>query len=459
MNDQAFDEFLAGTANERTYRQCEQLLANPETMVNYHSTVEHDSLLSALQIVSESSADQKELDALVEKVELLVPRHSITADELNRFLDPSENPDEIGKIGRFRIIEFIASGGMGLVFRAIDPELDREVCIKLLSPNLEFNAESKTRFERESREVSRMRSERIVTVLEVGQQRGLPFFVMPMLEGMSLRTMLDQCNRMSPQRALRLTRQIAEGLKYAHDRNVLHRDIKPDNLWLTNNADVILLDFGLARSTDNATPITRSGTVIGTPSYMSPEQVTGKPLDQRSDLFAVGVVLIEMLTSESPFKRANLFSTLISVAGDEIDIEQLDPNREIPDGLRNLVRRLLKKDPADRIESAGELIKCLDQITASPQMDLGVGEGRRGRGDRGWGRLVAAGMLGVTIGVLLSLGALAIWNANDKGTLVVSTDDPNVEIKVAGEKVSIHDPMTDRNFEIRIGEIPLPSGV
>ncbi len=192
MNEPDFDEFLLGAADDQQHRVCEEWLSNSETIVSVQSTVGDDSLISALRMAGDSVSDIQEIDLLVEQVEKLVPRHSITADEMNRFLDPPQFPDELGKIGRFRIIEFLASGGMGLVFRAVDPDLDREVCVKLLSPSLEFNAEAKSRFERESREASRMGSERIVTVLEVGRQRGLPFFVMPMLEGMSLRSMLDK---------------------------------------------------------------------------------------------------------------------------------------------------------------------------------------------------------------------------------------------------------------------------
>ncbi len=247
-------------------------------------------------------------------------------------------------------------------------------------------------------------------------------------------------------------------MQYAHDRQLLHRDIKPDNLWLTTTGDVVILDFGLARSTnderENEAPITRQGTVIGTPSYMSPEQVTGKELDQRSDLFSVGVVLVEMLTGESPFKKANLFSTMVSVAGDEIQLEQLELMREVPVGLRELAQRLLQKDPRNRIESAAKLIQSLDQVEASPNLSLAGTSTSRSNGGS-WKKYLAAGLAGM----LLSAVALAAWLANDRGTLVVSTSDPDVEVKIAGQQVSIHDPVSDRSYQVRIGETPLPSGV
>jgi serine/threonine-protein kinase len=275
---------------------------------------------------------------------------------------------------------------------------------------------------------------------------------MPMLEGVSLRTLLTREQRIAPDRAIQIARQIAEGLDYAHHREILHRDIKPDNLWITPTGDIKLLDFGLARTSDDMAPITKAGTVLGTPSYMSPEQVTGKPLDGRSDLFSVGVVLVEMLTGQSPFQKTNLFSTLMSVAGEEISIDELDPKGEIPQGLREVVRRLLKKNTNERIGSAGELVGLLDQVQMSPQTPLTLRA--KASGSRWW-KTIAATLVGFAI----CLGGMAIWNATDKGTLVVQTDDPTVEVKIANERVTIHDPVTDRNYEIRIGETPLPSGV
>ena len=454
MNEPDFEAFLQGCAEDQQHRVCEELLANPDTIVNTDGTVGDDSLLLALRMAGSSTPNDQELESLVERVENLVPRYSVSMDELSRFLDPAENPAELGKIGRFRIIEILASGGMGLVFRSVDSNLDREVCIKLLNPRLEFDAEAISRFERETREVARMNSERIVTVLEVGRQRGLPYFVMPMLEGMSLRSMLDAHGSVPSDRAIEITRQLAEGLQYVHDRKLLHRDIKPDNLWLTKTGDVVLLDFGLTRSTNESTesdaPITCQGTVIGTPSYMSPEQVTGKELDQRSDLFSVGVVLVEMLSGESPFKKTNLFSTMMSVAGDEVEMDQFEEMREIPVGLRELTQRLLHKNPCDRVDSAATLIQLLDEVESSPNSSPLARTDRRS-----WKLAIVAFLFGV----LFSAMALATWFATDKGTLVVSTSDPSVEVKIAGEKVRIHDPISGRDYQIKIGETPLPSGV
>jgi|GEM_PF-5444535 len=452
MKHDAIDKFLMGTADEHEQRRCEEMLADPETVIECRATVGDDSLLSALRSEGGPAVNSDQIQQLAQKIEQLVPRHAVGTDELQRLLDPPVQAGDVGQIGRYRITEFLAAGGMGLVFRGIDPDLDRPVCIKLLNPGPGAGPEAKSRFDREVRAAARMTCERIMPVLEVGMQRELPFFVMPMLEGMSLRTLLSREQRLAPERAIQITRQIAEGLEYAHQRDVLHRDIKPDNLWVTSTGDIKLLDFGLARTTDDAAPITKAGTVLGTPSYMSPEQVTGKPLDGRSDLFSVGAVLVEMLTGQSPFQKSNLFSTLMSVAGEEIQIGQLDPDGGIPAGLRDLVQRLLKKNPDERTGSARELIESLDRVGMNPHQSLAQ-SGSTG-GFRWW-KTVAA----VLFGFAACLGGLAVWNATDRGTLVVQTRDPDVEIKIANERVSIHDPVTGRNHEIRIGETPLPSGV
>ncbi|MEM7457013.1 MAG: WD40 repeat domain-containing serine/threonine-protein kinase, partial [Planctomycetota bacterium] len=451
MNAPSFDEFLKGTADEASQKRCEDLLANPDTVVQCAETVGDDSLLSALRTGSnECSINHEELEQLTQKIEGMVPRHSLSADELSRVLNPCDNVEAMGTIGRFEVVEFIASGGMGLVFRAVDRGLDREVCIKLLSPNHEFNAEAKNRFEREAREMAKMSCERIVTVLEVGEQKGLPYFVMPFQEGMTLRKLLDRETRLESDRAIRFARQIAAGLEYAHDRGLLHRDIKPDNLWVTPEDDIKLLDFGLAKTNSNEAPITRSGTVIGTPSYMSPEQVTGKHLDQRSDLFSTGVVLVEMLTGRSPFQRANLFSTLMSVAGEPLPIKELDPENRILEPIRPVVSRLLQKSPEDRLESASDLLEALECPESVLQTEL-----TSAKTGNGIFRLVAAALAGF----VLCAAAMAAWAMTDKGTLVVSTDDPDVKVQIESETVSISDPVSGRTYSIGIGETPLPSGL
>lgn len=450
-------DFLRGAGSEQAQKLCEQFLSTSDaqandTVANLVETVGDDSLLAALKFEHAADVEQPQISILAERIEAIVPRHVITAAELSRLLDPSELPDSLGRIGRLEVIEFLASGGMGLVFRAADPDLDRDICVKLLSPSHEFHPEAKSRFDRESREMAKMNCERIVTVLEVGRQKDLPYFVMPLLPGSSLRTLLDRRGTLPAEQAVTIVCQVAEGLDYAHARGLLHRDIKPDNLWILPGGDIKILDFGLAHIDGDAAPITHSGTVIGTPSYMSPEQVNGKPLDQRSDLFSVGVVLTEMLTGKSPFQKANLFSTLMSVASETLPIEELDPDSKISAPLRPVVLGLLEKDPDNRTASAADLIEQLDVVqSGSTFLEKRVAVSS-GNSTFKW-------IVAVAVGFAACLAALAMWNMTDKGTLVVSTDDPNVEVRIAKEQVTVIDPLTQKRHVIKIGDTPLPSGV
>lgn len=474
----SLENYLGGTADAVQQKQSEELLASPETVVDCESTAANDALLVALRDGPDHSLDEGRIGQLAGKIEQLVGRPALSTDELRRLLDPANDPQALGRIGRYLVTELLASGGMGLVFRARDPDLDREVCIKLLHPAHAVGGEAVSRFEREARAAARLNCDRIMPVLEVGRHGGLPakpngkpdsgegagsasarmpgvglpYLVMPLMEGSSLRALMTRDGKFAPDRAARLARQIAEGLDYAHQRGILHRDIKPENLWVTSGGDIRLLDFGLARSADETTPVTRAGTVLGTPSYMSPEQVTGKPVDGRSDLFSLGVVLLEMLTGKSPFRRDSLFSTLMSVAGDEVRLDELDPGRTIPPELRAIQTRLLNKDPGGRFQSAGELIASLDEANSNP--DRVPGRAAKPPPQRWWKSIAAA--LG---GAAICFAGLAIWQATDRGTLVVRTSDPDVEVRIFHETVTVHDPLTGRNFAIRIGETPLPSGV
>ena len=334
--------YLAGDATDEESQLCEELLNEPRSVEHLIGELEanptDDSLLETLRNLENHSTqfnlENAEPKSLVEQIQSLVANQSVGQDDFDRFLAPPESSDEIGRIAHYRVVEFIASGGMGLVFKAEDSKLNRMVCIKVLKPSLATNRGAVARFEREVQAAARLRNTRITTVLEFGEHKEVPYLVMELLEGQSLRDKLTIEGKFAPEVARKLTIQIAEGLRYAHQRGYLHRDIKPENIWVTPEGDVKLLDFGLTRSFEGTTNLTHSGTILGTPTYMSPEQVQGKELDAKSDLFSVGTVLFEMLTGESPFGKSNLFSTMMSVANDAITFpETTDPN-SIPEDLQ-----------------------------------------------------------------------------------------------------------------------------
>jgi len=451
MNEETLRRFMLGRVNEAEEQLCEQILADQETVINELDANENDSLIKALSDPSTNLREEtRDAQRLVERIEQLIEPRTFRPEEWNRVLEEPLQEGDLGSIGRYRIVEFIASGGMGVVFRAIDSQLDRVVCIKLLNPAHQFNLETKTRFLRESREAAKLVHDRIVSIVDVGECNGLPWFTMPMHDGMTLRKRLQQSGVLPTATALGFLRQIAEGLNFAHRHGLLHRDLKPDNIWITDSGAIKILDFGLARPAESSGPLTHSGTLIGTPSYMSPEQVAGKPLDERSDLFSMGVLLIEMLTGRSPFLRSNLISTMMSVANEQIDLVKLDPERRIPAGVREFAEDLLQIDVSKRIKSADVLLERIEQVSEHPDKLQ-----RPTWGHSRWWPIVASGFFGA----ILCLGGVAIWIAGDKGTLVVETNDPNVEVNIKGSSVTVRDPVTDRVFNIQIGATPLPTGV
>jgi serine/threonine protein kinase len=290
------------------------------------------------------------------------------------FLTSPREPDELGRLGHYRVLRLLGQGGMGMVFLADDTRLQRQVALKVMRPELAANPEGRRRFLREAQAAARIRSDHVVTIHHVEQEGNLPYLVMELLRGKSLAEALKEGKRLPLAFCLRIARETAEGLAAAHASGLIHRDVKPGNVWLEDlrNAGgrirnessesalwrVKLLDFGLARTIADTEKLTQQGMVIGTPSYMSPEQAGGQPVEARSDLFSLGVVLYRMTTGQEPFNRGDRIATLTAVA-----TEPARPPRELdgemPAALSDLIVRLLAKDPADRPASAAEVARIL----------------------------------------------------------------------------------------------------
>src|SRR5918992_4449161 len=203
------------------------------------------------------------------------------------------------RLASYTLLEPIGHGGMAIVYKARQETLDRTVAVKVLSEALAASEEFIERFRREARTAANMRHPNVITVHDFGQdERGVPYLVMEFIEGDTLADLMDA--GLDDARVPDLLDQIAAGLDYAHARGVIHRDIKPGNVLLTDDGRAVLADFGLAWLIEG-TPLTMAGGVVGTPEYMSPEQASGDPIDHRSDVYALGVVLFEMLTGERPF--------------------------------------------------------------------------------------------------------------------------------------------------------------
>ncbi len=255
---------------------------------------------------------------------------------------------------------------MGAVYLAEDTRLGRQVALKTMRAEVAAKPAAGERFLREARLAAAVEHDHIVPIYHVGESAGIPYLAMPVLKGQSLALMLKHAPKLSTAQVVRVGRQIAEGLAAAHDKGLIHRDIKLVNIWIepTGGGRVKILDFGLARPEQDDAHLTQSGAVVGTPAYMAPEQARGEKVGPRADLWSLGVVLYELLSGRRPFDAPNTFAILSRIAADQPVAPQL-VNRDIPAGLSDLVMRLLEKDPEKRPASAREVINTLAEIEES----------------------------------------------------------------------------------------------
>jgi serine/threonine-protein kinase len=266
------------------------------------------------------------------------------------------------RIGNCRILEEIASGGMAVVYRAVQDPLGRTVAIKALKTSAAAEENVITRFEREAKSLANLQHENIIHVYDYHQERGAMFIVMEYVQGIDLYDLLEKCGRLPYDVAAIVAMQVARALDYVHYRGIVHRDIKPANIMIARTGGVKVMDFGIARDT-NFGDLTEAGTGIGTPAYMSPEQVLGDKLDARSDIFSLGVVLYQMLTGKKPFVEDEKKSAMHKI--------RLEPhesarslNPEIPRELNNIIDQCLEKQPRDRWRSAQHMVMALERFLA-----------------------------------------------------------------------------------------------
>jgi uncharacterized protein (TIGR03067 family) len=274
------------------------------------------------------------------------------------FLAPSDRPDSLGRLGQFEVLEVLGRGGFGTVYRAFEERLQRVVAVKVLSPHLATTSPARKRFLREARSAAAVQHEHVVRIHHV-EEHPLPHLVMEYIPGETLQQRMNRTGPLDTAEALRIGRQIADGLAAAHEKGLIHRDIKPSNILLDAGPHPAakITDFGLARAADDAS-LTRSGTVAGTPMYMSPEQARGEALDHRSDLFSLGSVLYALLSGRPPFRAETTFAVLRRVAEDTPrPIREVIP--EVPEWLCRIVEKLHAKDPKERFQTAKEVGELL----------------------------------------------------------------------------------------------------
>jgi serine/threonine-protein kinase len=288
----------------------------------------------------------------------------------------------VTKAGRYEFVDELGRGAMGVVYKAMDPVIGRTVAVKTIRLSAEGTGLSRpellARFQTEARAAGLLTHPNIVVVFDAGEEDGLYYITMELVEGKSLQALLDSGQAFPLPRTLRIMEQTCSALQFAHERNVVHRDIKPANLMLTADDTVKVTDFGTAKILQFGT-VQQTAHVMGTPSYMSPEQVKGRAVDGRSDIFSLGVMLYEMVTGEKPFPGQNITTVIYKIVNEEpVPPRQIDPS--IHPGISAVVMRALEKDPDQRYQSCREMLEELKNYRAiagggNPQSTMIVGGG------------------------------------------------------------------------------------
>jgi len=265
------------------------------------------------------------------------------------------------KIGKYKILGILGKGGMGIVYKALDPDIEREVAIKTIRFDTlsagTHKDELMGRFIREARAAGKIAHPNIITVFDVGRENDLTYIVMQYIEGQSLQALIDSGKRLSPKEIVEVMKPICDALDYAHNSGIIHRDIKPANIMIDKSGKSFLADFGVARM--ETSTMTQSGTTVGTLIYMSPEQITGQKVDRRSDIFSLGIVLYELLAGKMPFCGDNISSIVYKIVN-EHPTRITEINKDVPPGYDRVVHKTLAKNPDDRYQNCRELAAGLD---------------------------------------------------------------------------------------------------
>lgn len=310
--------------------------------------------------------------------------------------------------GRYELIEIVGTGGMAIVYRALDQKTGREVAVKLLRPEFERDEEFVRRFSHEAKAAAQVAHENIVNMLDVGFD-GVPYIVMEFVRGQTLKDLIRSMGSIPQRQAVAMALRILAALDHAHRNNIVHRDIKPQNILVDENGMIKVADFGIARLTTSATmTATGDGSFFGSVHYISPEQARGEKADEKSDLYSVGVVLYEMLTGQVPFDSESAVSIAIKHIGETPrSIRELKP--ELPRALEQILQKALSKDPADRYQSASEMAADLKRSLTNPRggfvrnpvMDA---QRRKARVRNALAGLLLAAVLGAMVLIIVKTG-------------------------------------------------------
>jgi WD40 repeat protein/serine/threonine protein kinase len=356
--------------------------------------------------------------------------------EMCDLLAPAQGPEEIGRLGNYRVLKVLGSGGMGVVFLAEDPSLQRFVALKAMKPSVATRETVRQRFLREGRATAAIKNDHVVTTYQVGVDGNVPFLAMEFLEG----TPLDRCvaeGRVIPiPEVLRIGCEVALGLAAAHEKGLIHRDIKPGNIWLeAPHGRVKILDFGLARISGEEINLTQEGAIVGTPAYMAPEQARGEMVDARSDLFSLGCVLYRLCAGQAPFRGETTMAVLMALMLDTPrPLQEINPN--IPRELSDLVERLLARDPEQRPPSALAVVEALQAIERDPALSSAAEPPSRrpvSRRTRGRWWLAAALLVAMPALVVLAGVIIVIRHKDGRETRIEPADGSKVILEPSGK--------------------------
>jgi predicted Ser/Thr protein kinase/tetratricopeptide (TPR) repeat protein len=265
------------------------------------------------------------------------------------------------KIGKYKIQCTLGKGGMGIVYRALDPDIERDVAIKTIRFDTLTDGTAKddlmARFIREARAAGKLAHPNIITVYDVGKEKDITYIVMQYIEGQSLQALIDSGKRFSSQEIIEIMRPIGDSLDYAHANGIIHRDIKPGNIMIDRSGKPFLADFGVARI--ETSTMTQAGTTVGTLSYMSPEQIQGQTVDGRADIFALGVILYELLSGKKPFFGDNISTIVYKIVHEEPQ-RITEVNQHLPRGYELVIKKALAKNPEDRYQTCKEMVADLE---------------------------------------------------------------------------------------------------
>lgn len=352
----------------------------------------------------------------------------------------------ISQLGRYEILGELGHGAMGVVYKARDPLIDRVVAIKTINLGLALDEkkEYEERFYQEAKAAGRLSHPNIVTIYDVGKSGDVAYIAMEFLQGRELRDIMDDGGLLPVDQTLDIVAQVAQGLAYAHEHDIVHRDVKPANIMVGRDGHVKITDFGIARMASSAVR-TQTGMVLGSPKYMSPEQVMGKPIDRRSDIFSLGVMLYEMVTGEAPFVGENVNAIMYQT----LNVAPVPPNKlnsAVPDMLNFIVAKALAKGLDDRYQDAkdfaNDLRACRDTLSRSAQK-IGLSKPS----------VAGAGKLPDAIGVT---GQLMPGEEEDKQTTLVGLS-PAFDSAAATMRLASLTAVEDVDELSKALKMPLPS--